>query len=368
MMLSFLATPTRSQKSRSASGVKPRRRRPTIVGIRGSSQPDDVLLDDELQQLALAHHRVGQVQAGELDLLRTRRHRQVGEQPVVERPVILELERAQRVRDLLDGVRDRMGVVVGRIDRPRVAGAVVRDAPHPVEHRVAHVDVRRRHVDLGAQHQRPVLELAGAHPREQVEVLGHRAIAVRAVLARLGERAAILADLVGRQAVDVGQAGPDQVLGVAVERLEVVGGVEQAGPVEPEPLHVGLDRVDVLDVFLGRVGVVEAQVAAAAELAGDAEVQADRLGVADVQVPVRLRRKARRDAPRMTRRPDVLRDDRANEVEGFGRAGRGHLGRALLYRWTGSGLASGPSVYQCPTKVSPVPGAPAPRPRDAPQA
>ena len=191
-----------------------------------------------------------------------------------------------------------------------------------------------------------------------VEVLGHGAIAVRAVLARLGERAAILADLVGRQAVDVGQAGSDQVLGVAVERLEVVGGVEQAGPVEPEPLHVGLDRVDVLDVFLGRVGVVEAQVAAAAELAGDTEVQADRLGVADVQVPVRLRRKARRDAPRMTRRPDVLRDDRANEVEGFGR-GRGHLGRALLYRWTGSGLASGPSVYQCPTKVSPAPARPA---------
>ena len=40
MMLSFLATPTRSQKSRSASGVNPRRRRPTIVGIRGSSQPE----------------------------------------------------------------------------------------------------------------------------------------------------------------------------------------------------------------------------------------------------------------------------------------------------------------------------------------
>ena len=319
MMLSFLATPTRSQKSRSASGVKPRRRRPTIVGIRGSSQPVDVLLDDELQQLALAHHRVGEVQAGELDLLRPRRHRQVGEQPVVERPVILELERAQRVRDLLDGVRDRMGVVVGRIDRPRVAGAMVRDAPHAVEHRVAHVDVRRRHVDLGAQHQRPVLELAGAHPREQVEVLGHRAIAIRAVLARLGERAAVLADLVGRQAVDVGQAGRGSGAGRS-RRAPRSSRTRRAGSVQSKPshVHVGLDRVDVLDVFLGRVGVVEAQVAAAAELAGDAEVQADRLGVADVQVPVRLRRKARRDAPRMTRRPDVLRDDRANEVEGFG--------------------------------------------------
>ena len=152
MMLSFLATPTRSQKSRIASGVNAApaqaddRRHARIVPAR------DVLLDDELQQLALAHHRVGQVEAGELDLLRARRHRQVGEQPVVERPVILELERAQRVRDLLDGVRDRMRVVVDRIDRPLVAGAMVRDAPHAIEHRVAHVDVRRRHVDLRAQH------------------------------------------------------------------------------------------------------------------------------------------------------------------------------------------------------------------------
>ncbi len=38
-MLSFLATPIRSQKSRIASGVYPRRRSPEMVGMRGSSQP-----------------------------------------------------------------------------------------------------------------------------------------------------------------------------------------------------------------------------------------------------------------------------------------------------------------------------------------
>ena len=80
---------------------------PTIVGMRGSSQPLDVPLLHELEQLALAHHRVGQVQARELDLLRARRHRQVLDQPVVERPVVLELERAERVRDPLDRVRRR---------------------------------------------------------------------------------------------------------------------------------------------------------------------------------------------------------------------------------------------------------------------
>ena len=67
-------------------------------------------------------------------------------------------------------------------------------------------------------------------------------------------------------------------------------------PVEAEPAHVALDGVDVLLLLLGRIGVVEAQVAAAAELLRDAEVEADRLGVADVQIAVGLGRKARDDA------------------------------------------------------------------------
>ena len=63
-------------------------------------------------------------------------------------------------------------------------------------------------------------------------------------------------------------------------------------PVEAEPAHVALDGVDIFLLLLGRIGIVEAQVTAAAEFLGDAEIQADRLGVADMQIAVRLRRKA----------------------------------------------------------------------------
>ena len=102
----------------------------------------------------------------------------------------------------------------------------MRRVPDPVQRRVAHVDVRRRHVDLGAEHVRAVRELAGAHAREQIEVLRDRPIAIRAVPPRLGQRAAIGADLVRGQAVDVGLA----LLGSActansIEPLEVIGGV-----------------------------------------------------------------------------------------------------------------------------------------------
>ena len=59
-----------------------------------------------------------------------------------------------------------------------------------VEHRVAQIDVARRHVDLGAQHARAVGKFAGAHAAEQIEVFLDAALAERAVLARLGQRAA----------------------------------------------------------------------------------------------------------------------------------------------------------------------------------
>ena len=95
-----------------------------------------------------------------------------------------------------------------------------------------------------------------------------RAVAERAVRARLGQRAAVGADLVLALVVDIGLAGPDQLLGPIVELLEIVGGVvEVLPPVEAEPAHVALDGVDILLLFLGRIGVVEAQVAAPAESA-----------------------------------------------------------------------------------------------------
>ena len=171
---------------------------------------------------------------------------------------------------------------------------------------------------LRAQHARAVGELARAHPREQVEVLLDRPVAPRAVAAGLGQRAAVLADLVGGQVVDVGLAGPDEVHRPVVELLEVVGRVvEVLAPVEAEPADVGLDRVDVLLLLLDRVRVVEPQVAAAAELRGDAEVEADRLGVADVEVAVGLGREARDDAS-VPPAAQVGGDDVADEVGALG--------------------------------------------------
>ena len=134
------------------------------------------------------------------------------------------------------------------------------------------------------------------------------------------ERAAILADLLGGQIADVGLALADQLHGPLVELVEVVGGVEEAVfPLEAEPADVLHDGIDVLRLFLLGIGVVEAQVGLAAELRRQAEVQADRLGVADVQIAVRLRRKARVHAPLILVGLQVVQNDVANEIRRAGR-------------------------------------------------
>ena len=115
----------------------------------------------------------------------------------------------------------------------------------------------------------------------------------------LGQCAARQAHLLLRLVVDIGLAGADQMFRPFVELLEIVGRViEMFSPVEAEPAHVALDGVDIFLLLLGRVGVVEAQMAAAGKFLGHAEIQADRLGVADMQIAVRLGRKAGDDFSR----------------------------------------------------------------------
>ena len=298
----------------------------------------DVAVPDQLGQPALREHRVGQVQGRELVLPGPRGCRQIFDQPVVERAVVLELERAQGVRNVLDRVRLAVGEVVGRIDAPGVAGARMLGVQDAVDHRVAHVDVAGGHVDLGAQYPGTILELAGAHPPEQIQAFVGRPLAMGAVPSGFGQGAAVFADLVGRQVVDIGLARADQVLGPVVKLREIIGGeVEVLAPLEAEPTHIALDRLDELHLLLGRIGVVETQMAAPAELGRDAEVQADRLGMADVQVAVGLGRKAG-DHTLDTARLEVAMDHLANEIAaaflgaGFGFAHARLLSNSVILR------------------------------------
>ena len=290
-------------------------------GHAGVVPAGDPLLVDNLEELALRHHRVAERQPGELVLPGARvPGAGVVEHPVVEFAVRLELQRADGVGDPLDGVLERVGPVVHGVDAPGVAGAVVAGVADAVEERVPHEHVGVRHVDPRPQDRGAVGELPLSHAPEEVEVLGGRPIAVGARHPRPLEASPLLPDGLLGLGVHVGLPLHHQPLGAFVHLPEVVGGeVEVLAPVAAQPADVVLDRLDVLGVLRGGVGVVEAEVGAPPVAGSQAEVEQDRLGVADVQEAVGLGREAGDDLTANPARGKVGIDDVGQEVGGLGR-------------------------------------------------
>ena len=68
-----------------------------------------------------------------------------------------------QARDAVDHIRETMGVVVHGIDFPIVAGMEVGGMADAVNHRVAHVDIGRCHIDFGTQNMAAVRMFAGDH-------------------------------------------------------------------------------------------------------------------------------------------------------------------------------------------------------------
>ena len=99
--------------------------------------------------------------------------------------------------------------------------------------------------------------------------------------------------------------------------VEVIRGETQVRPLVAQPAHVLHDRVHEVLVFLQRVGVVEAQVGAPAELGGQAEIQADGLGMAEVQIAVGLRRKPETELFVGKAIAQVFLYDMLYEIQGF---------------------------------------------------
>ena len=202
----------------------------------------------------------------------------------------VELQGAYRVGDVLYRVALAMGIVVHRVDTPFVSGTVMRSMDDTVHQGIAEHHVRMGHVDLGSEHLGAIGELPVLHPLEQIQVLLHAAVPPGAVHTGLLDGAPVLTYLLLSLVVHVCQSFLDEHHCPVIELLEIVGGVVLPCPVETQPPDVLLDGVHVLGVLLHWVGVVEAEIGLAAILLCQAEIEADALGMADMQITVRLRR------------------------------------------------------------------------------
>ena len=145
--------------------------------------------------------------------------------------MILELEGTQRMSDPLDRIRDRMRVVIHRVDAPFVACLMVdQTVPDAIQGRIAHIDIRRCHVDTRTQRAAAIRKLTGAHTPEKIQVFLDRTFSVGALSARFSQGAPVVPHLLGREITHKGLACLDQFNGIAVQLLEIVRGETQIFP------------------------------------------------------------------------------------------------------------------------------------------
>ena len=328
-------------------------------GHTGIVPAGDVVLLHQLAQLALGHNGVVDVQPGELDLAGlVVRNGHVVDHPVVQGTVLLILQRAQAVGDALQRVLNGMGKVVHGEDAPFGTLPMVVDEADAVDHRVTHVEVAAGKVDLGPEGHLPLLHFAVLHLLKQPQVLLDGTVPVRGHSGD-ADVAAVGLELLRRQLADIGKALLDKLHGVLVVLLKIVGAVvKTVAPVKAQPVDVLLDGVHILGVLLGGVGIVHPQVAQAVVLLGGAEVNAQRLAVADMQIAVGLRRETGVDGHslELTTLCDVLVDKVQNKVfalryllglRGIGLSFLGHCLTLLISRI----LRQKPITYYMPSQA-----------------
>ena len=271
----------------------------------------------KLDKLAFGKHRIGKVETGKFSLLGMVDVQRL-QHPVVQLPVVHELQGTERMRDTLYGVAQGMREIVHRIDAPLVTGAVMRGMAYPVQGGITHDQIGRRHVDLRAQHVRAIRKLASAHTPEEIEVLLDRTVSIGTLPARLSQCPPVLTNLIGGKVIHIGLSHFDELLGVLVQLVEIIGSVKLTiAPVATKPANIFPDGLHVFRVFLGGIRIIEAQIAESVELFRHAEVQADGLGMPEVKVAVRFGWKPRMHFPIETARGIICHNLCADKIRAF---------------------------------------------------
>ena len=210
--------------------------------------------------------------------------------------MILKLQRTDRVRDPLDSILNRMSKVIHRIDTPFITGIMVCHMGHTVNDRISHIDVRRCHIDLSAQHLLSVLIFSRTHLLEQLQVFLYRTIAIWAFFSRLCQRAAVLPHLFRREIAYKRFSLFDQPDCTFVHLVKIIRRkIEMLSPVSAQPFDIFFNRIHELHLLFRRIRVVKSHVECAAILLCKAIIQKDRFGMPDMEISVRLRREPRTD-------------------------------------------------------------------------
>jgi hypothetical protein len=97
--------------------------------------------------------------------------------------------------------------------------------------------------------------------------------------------------------------------------FKIIGGIKKtAPPVEPQPVDIIDNRFYIFEGLTSGVGVIHAKIARTVVLGCDTEIETHRLGVANVEVPIRFRWKTSGDTTSMLVCLEIVIDNLTNKI------------------------------------------------------
>ena len=148
------------------------------------------------------------------------------------------------------------------------------DKTDAVDDRITHIEISACQIDLGAQSHLSFFHFAVFHLFKKAQILFDGTVAVRRS-GGMGRIAAVFLKLFRGKLADIRQSFFDQFHRVFIVFFKIIGPVvETVSPVEPEPVYIILDRVDVFRVLLRGICIIHAKIAQSAEFLRHTEVNA----------------------------------------------------------------------------------------------
>ena len=165
------------------------------------------------------------------------------------------------MRDFLNGIFDRVCKIIHRIDAPLLARPGVGHVCNPVENRIPHVDVGRRHINSSSQCPLSVRHATCAHLLEHPQVLLHASSPARIFLSRFREGSSVLPDFLGCQCRNICLPVPNQFQRIFKHFFEIIRSMQHLiSEIRTQPLYILDDRIHVFAFFLRRIRIVKSKV------------------------------------------------------------------------------------------------------------
>ena len=102
-----------------------------------------------------------------------------------------------------NGIFQGVSEIIHWIDAPLIASAVMGHMVDAVDDRIAHIEVWRGQVDLGAQRHCSVVKFSSPHSGKQIKIFLNRPVPIRAGR-WVGKIAAHTFEFIGRKFTDIG--------------------------------------------------------------------------------------------------------------------------------------------------------------------